>query len=179
MYLYGASVFFIGFSFAILGYLSAKTPEKKALSQVLLFVDLIAFFTYGIQSARWTPSLKDVNGYPVDVARFLEWICTCPSLILLIGNVTKDKTEMKRTVFYDYLLLILGFLGACLKEPYSQMCLIGAFGCFTIVISGLWDMFTRAIKGETDCKLDKISLQMARAVTVASWCSCMFKYFID
>ena len=177
MYYYGASAFFIGLSFAWLGSVSAKNPEKRALAKVLLLVDGVAMATYLIQASRLTPSLKDMNGYPVDLARYLEWICTCPSLVSLIANVTRNPGSAAKTVFSDYVLLVCGFLGAIFREPYSQMCFFIAVGSFFNVISGLWDMFTNAIEGNNDCKLDKLSLSLARGATIVAWTAFPLTYF--
>lgn len=169
MYLYGSSSFLIGFFFAILGFVSAKSPEKRSLAQILVMVDFIAMVSYSLLAFRLTPSFKDVVGYPVDVARYMEWICTCPSLIALIANVTRDKEKGTRTIMNDVALLTTGFLGAILREPFSQMALILSMGTHCVVVSGLWDMYTAAIEGKTDCKLDKLSLKLARVATMLAW----------
>ena len=95
----------------------------------------------------------------------------------MIGNVTRVNGSLrKRTVINDYLLLIFGFIGAVTREPYSQAALFCSYGSHFIVVSGLWEMYTQAIDGATDCKLDKNSLYMARAATAVAWNTCILSF---
>jgi hypothetical protein len=169
VYLYAVSVFFIGVFFAFMGYLVSKNEEKKRLSEILVIVNGIAMFSYLLQFLRLTPCLRDVNGYPVDFARFFEWLATCPTLISLIAAVTKDTEYGNKTVVYDYTLLAAGFFGSILRFPYTYISLAIAVFMFTQVITALWKMFSNAIEGKTHCRLDKLSLFVTRAVTVVSW----------
>ncbi len=136
-------------------------------------VDGIAFVSYLLMSMRLTPSLRDLNGYPVDLARFLEWFATCPSLILLIGEVTKCHQIATVTMRYDYVMLVCGFMAAITREPYSTYFSFGALSCFTQVITGLDSMFVAAQDPQSGCKLERLTIQTARYATVASWASCI------
>jgi class 3 adenylate cyclase len=167
-YAFTSCAFAFGTFFAWLSYTIAKSPEKKALSKVLLYVDMMSFCTYVLSALRLTPALKDANGYPVDIARFMEWVCTCPSLILLVGEITKNKRLATRTSNYDYCLLFFGFMSAITKEPYSSYFAFAALACFTQVITGLDDMFKSALTDPT-CKLDQLSIQIARYATLLTW----------
>jgi bacteriorhodopsin len=173
-YLCAISAFIIGIGFAILGYNSAKTAEKKGLAMVLLLVDIVATSTYVLHFLRLSPSLKDANGYPVDVGRFIEWLTCCPSLIALIGNVTRNTSIVKRTMTHDYILVITGFLASILKQPWSEICLIISCGSHCIVVTGLYDMFTDAIEGKTACNLDKTALKLSRLACMFAWNCCKF-----
>lgn len=173
-YVCAISAFIIGVGFAILGYNSAKTAEKKGLAMVLLLVDIVATCTYALHFFRLTPSLKDANGYPVDVGRYIEWLTCCPSLIALIGNVTRNTTIVDRTMTHDYILVIAGFLASILKQPWSELFLIISCGCHCIVVTGLHDMFTDAIEGKTACNLDKTALKLSRAACLFAWNACKF-----
>lgn len=176
-YFYAASAFFIGIFFAWLANQSARNAEKKTLSNVLLLVDTISFSTYIIHSLRLTPSLRDLNGYPVDPARYLEWMSTCPVLILLIGEITKTPRVAAKALFYDYCLLITGFLSAITREPYSSIFGTLSMGCFFNVIEGFNEMFAAAIEGRSDCKLDKVSLGTAKTITVVAWWAFPITFF--
>ena len=171
-YLFTASAFSFGMFFSWLAYSTAKSPERKALAKVLFIVDMMSFFTYSLSALRWTPSLRDGNGYPVDMSRYLEWICTCPSLIMLIGNITKKPTVGNRTKNFDYALLVFGFLAAITKEPFSSYFSFGALCCFSQVLLGLDSMYQSAIAGENGCNLDALSLQSARLMTLLTWSAC-------
>ncbi len=171
-YLVAISAFVIGFGMAWLGYTSAKSEEKRRLALVLLLVDLAATTTYTLHFLRLSPSLKDSNGYPVDVGRYLEWITCCPSLIALIGNVTRNKSIIGRTVAHDYILVITGFFASILRQPWSEVFLIISCGSHMVVVTGLWDMYTEAIEGKSGCNLDKTALKLARFACIVAWNAC-------
>ena len=180
MYSHGITTFLMGVAIALLGMLSSRTAEKRALSTVLFIVNLMTVVTYWMLLFRLTPAFQDINGYPVDVARFLKWIATCPSLIQLVSNITRETDDRKinRIVHFDYALKIFGFLGAISPEPLSQLFLMGAIGCFTIVIGGIWEMFTDAINGKTTCKMHTTALKVSRFTTIASWTGCNLFHII-
>jgi len=167
-YFYGFSAFFLGAFFAFLGFSSAKNKEKKNLTLVLFAVDMIAMFTYLIHAFRLTPTLNGVYGLPVDPARFLEWICTCPVLIYLIGEVTKNPKLGNDSMNADYFLIGLGFLASIMKEPFSHLASTLAVFYFSKVVTNLYNMFQIAIeKGNTN--LDPTSLKTAQLATVFAW----------
>lgn len=169
VYLYAIAAFTVGLGFACLGFATSKSAEKRGLALVLLLVDFCATSTYLLHFFRLSPAINDKNGYPVDVGRYLEWLTCCPSLIALIGNITRSKDIIDRTVFNDYLLVITGFFASILREPFSEIALIFSCGAHCIVVIGLYDMFTNAIEGRTDCKLDKSALKLARFATILAW----------
>ena len=168
-YLYAASAFTIALLFAGLAHVTAKSPEKKSLTRALFLIDIIPTGTYLLHAFRLTPAFRDVNGYPVDVARYIEWITTCPVLLLLIGEVTKNNHVCQMSVINDYLMLITGFLAAVTREPYSVVFAAISVGHFFVILSGLWEMYTAAIEGRTDSKVDKTTLYAARAASITSW----------
>ncbi|KAJ3206948.1 Guanylate cyclase 2G [Dinochytrium kinnereticum] len=188
-YEYSSIAFLIGTVFAYLGNRGAKNDEKKSLTSVLFWINAIAMFTHAIHALRLSPTLSDSTGKPMDPARFLEWFTTCPVTIQMIGvfsfspdrlvsfylsevplgEITRNDTMGKRIMKIDFLLLSFGFLASVVKEPFSYIFSTCAVACFTYVYRGLWDMFTRAIDGETDSKLDPSALKAARAATCYSW----------
>jgi bacteriorhodopsin len=169
VYLYASSIFFMGAFLAYMGYKVSKNDDKKRLSEILLIVNAIAMLSYLLQFLRVTPSLRDVNGYPVDFARYFEWLATCPTFISLISTLTRDSDYGRKTIAFDYMLLAAGFFGSILRSPYTYISLGVALAMFTQVITGLKNMFGAAIEGKTKCGLDKVSLSAARAVTLFSW----------
>jgi bacteriorhodopsin len=168
-YGYAAIAFSIGTLFAWLGVRGAKTSEKKTMAKVFMYVNLIATSTYIIQATRLTPVLRGVNGMPVDLARFLEWFSTCPPLIHMIGAITRNPKLSKKIISSDYMVKICGFMASISREPYSYIFSTVAVAAFCHLILGLWSMFTNAIDGETDCKLDVDALKFARTLTIYSW----------
>jgi len=169
-YFYTSSVFGIGVFFSFLAITSAKSQEKKALSKVLLACNAIALSTYLLSALRLTHALHDINGYPVEIGRYLEWVSTCPVLILLIGEITKCQDIAAVTMENDYIMLSLGFLASITREPYSFAFQMLCFFHFSLVIRGLDTMFNKAIQGETDCKLDKPALTASKYATLVTWC---------
>ncbi|KAJ3096111.1 Guanylate cyclase 2G [Phlyctochytrium bullatum] len=168
-YEYAAVAFLIGVVFAYLGGKGTKNEEKKSLSKVLFWVNFMAMATYIIQALRLTPTVGDSQGRPMDPARFLEWFSTCPVTIEIIGEITQTRRIAKKTVKFDVTLLIFGLTASVVKDPYSYLASTCAVVCFTFVFKGLWDMFTKAIDGETDCNLDPMALKAARTATCFSW----------
>ncbi|KAJ3272524.1 hypothetical protein HDV01_005475 [Terramyces sp. JEL0728] len=164
-----ASAFVISGTFAFFANLTANSPDKKSLAVVLLLVNLITLCSYLLMAWRLTPQFKDGNQYPVDVARYLEWIATCPNLILLVGEFTKENTFTFRIFVYDYLMLISGFLASTTTGSISTISLLMSCIYFVLIMQGLHFMFTKAIAGGTLCVLDKQTLQIAHASTMVGW----------
>jgi bacteriorhodopsin len=67
--------------------------------------------TYILSALRLTYAIEDGKGHPVEFGRYIEWICTCPILILLIGEITKNIHESFQIFVNDYIMLTLGFIG--------------------------------------------------------------------
>ncbi|KAJ3319026.1 Guanylate cyclase 2G [Blyttiomyces sp. JEL0837] len=169
-YSYASFGFLIGTVFAYLGAESARTSDKRLLSRVFLYVNGIAMITYALQVMRLTPVLTSAStGFPVDPARFLEWFSTCPTMIHMIGAITRCESIARRAMYFDYILLVCGFSASVVKEPFSYLLSTVAVICFCNLYSNLWTMFTKAIDGETDCTLDPVALRYARAATCYSW----------
>lgn len=168
-YLYTASAFFLGISFAVLGYCSARNSEKKNLAAILMIIDFVAMSSYIIQAMRWTPTLNGLNGVPIDPSRFLEWFATCPVLIYMIAEITKNHEMAKSLMINDYLLLVFGFFASIMREPFSSWMNTLSCICFMAVVQGLFKMYQAAIDGETGCKLDTVGLRVAQFSTCLAW----------
>lgn len=168
---YGTAVtaFLFGIAFAAMGYSSAKTEEKKKMALVLMGCDFMALTTWYMHANRLGIVTIDSSGNPVDIARYLEWLTCCPCLVLLIGELTNNNALATSTLYWDYIMLGFGLLGALMKEPYSQIFACLASASFVYLVSGLWEMFTNAIEGTTKCSLDTHSLKLARFSTNLCW----------
>lgn len=170
-YGYAQNAFFFGMSFALIGYASAKTKEKKYLALVLMGCDFIAFCTYVLQTNRIGITAIDSSGHPVDIARYLEWLTCCPCLVYLIGEVTNNHEMSTHAVFWDYVMLGTGLVASLVKEPYSHLFSCMSATTFVYLANDLWDMYTNAIDGTSKCSLDKSSLKIARYSTNICWWS--------
>ncbi|KNE65585.1 hypothetical protein AMAG_09565 [Allomyces macrogynus ATCC 38327] len=169
-YGYGAFGFGVGVAYAYMGFTSAKSPEKRALSLCLFGVNLISFSSYVLILLRLTPSLVGTFGNPVEPARYLEWMGTCPVLILLISEITRFPHDPFKVVFHDYFLNIMGFFGAIMPpQPWGDLANILSCLGFSYVVYSLWMCFTGAIDGDTDTSVAKSGLQWIRLSTLVTW----------
>ena len=169
--LWTASIFGFGALFAALARSTARTTEKQRLATVLLLCNALSAVTYILVANRLGLVLPGNNTRPVDVARFLEWLATCPVLILLIAEVTKNRGLGARIMAYDYIMLVCGFCASITRNPFAELFTWGAIGCFFLVMQGLWTMFSNAVDGNS-CTLSKTALVQARNVTCFSWTCC-------
>lgn len=171
-YNYTAVCFSFGIFFGYLSFSTAKSSEKKALSRILLLVNIMAFSTYIFTIWRIIPIWRGFHGNPVEIARFMEWFCTCPSLILIVGEVTKQNQLAKQTVSFDYVLNVMGLLAFITKDPFSYYFAFGAVASFACILFRFNQMFTSALDPKSACKLDPITVQAARIATLCSWSFC-------
>ncbi|KAJ1503684.1 Nitrogen permease regulator 2 [Coelomomyces lativittatus] len=177
-YGYGAFGFLVGLVFAFLGFQSAKNPEKKSLSLCLLGVNFISFTSYLLILLRLTPTMEGVLSNPVEPARYLEWISTCPILILLIDDITHSSRNSKWVVINDYVLCLTGFLGAVLTpRPFGDLFHWISCCSFSFVVYSLWKSFTDAIDGITNSKVEISALRWLRISTTFTWTAFPFAWF--
>uniref|UniRef100_A0A060H1D7 Bacterio-rhodopsin/guanylyl cyclase 1 fusion protein n=1 Tax=Blastocladiella emersonii TaxID=4808 RepID=A0A060H1D7_BLAEM len=169
-YGYGAFGFGLGLSFAYMGFTGARNPEKKALSLCLLGVNFISFMSYIIIMLRLTPTIEGTMANPVEPARYLEWIATCPVLILLISEITQYPHDPYKVIVNDYALCLAGFVGAIsAQQPWGDLAHFVSCLCFSYVVYSLWSCFTGAIDGETQCNVEKSGLRWIRFSTITTW----------
>nr|AUF74469.1 opsin-GC isoform 2 [Allomyces reticulatus] len=169
-YGYGAFGFFIGVVFAFMGFQGAKNPEKKALSLCLMGVNSISLASYILILLRLTPTFEGSLSNPVEPARYLEWLATCPVLILLISEITKYPHDPFKVILNDYFLNATGFFGAILPaQPWGN--LFNMLSClgFSYVVYSLYMCFTGAIEGETETNVEKSALRWLRFSTITTW----------
>ena len=92
--------YFCSSAFSLYG--SSDEQMKKGSFNVLWSCS-ISFCPYFILALRLIPALRDVNGYAVNIVRYLEWISIYPALILCIGEITKTQKLVKKASTYDYI----------------------------------------------------------------------------
>ncbi|KAJ3412237.1 Guanylate cyclase 2G [Chytridiales sp. JEL 0842] len=179
MYLYTATAFGVAIIYSFIAYYQAKNEEKKALAKVLCAVNIVAGASYLIQLYRLTPTFVDYVGHPVDPSRFFEWLATCPILIYLIAEITRNEHMASETATYDYTLILLGFAACFVKQPYSEILATLSTTFFYHTLKNLMDAYNSAMKGDTGCKLDVTSLKSARAVTFGAWNAFTIVWYIQ
>ena len=175
---YAALAFFIGIAFSLMGWANARTAEKKSLSMNLFWVNAISFCSYLMIILRLTPTIEGPNlANPVEPARYLEWITTCPLLIHLIGNATRTQLPVKQIMIADYALTTFGIGGALLPRPFDHYSNTCAACCYVIVAGSLYRFFTDAINGDTKCSIEAHYLRTCRATTLICWSLFPFFYY--
>ncbi|KAJ3100282.1 Guanylate cyclase soluble subunit beta-2 [Phlyctochytrium planicorne] len=178
-YIYTASAFALAVVYSYIAYASATSAYKKSLAKVLCSVNAIAMSSYLIQVFRLTPTFMDYVGHPCDPSRFLEWLATCPVLIYLIAEITKNEHIADETASYDYSLIILGFFAAALKQPFSEICATLSTCFFVHCLWNIMGMFGTAIRGETNCRLNISSLKTAKYVTFGAWNAFTITWYVQ
>ena len=169
-FLYNAVAFSLGIVFAGMGLMTSTNPEKRNLSLVLFLVDIISFLSYILMAFELTPTFEGaIMGNPIEPARYLEWMAGCPSLIMIINELTKSESKATSALLCDYTLIAFGFLGAISPYPYSEWFNYISIFCFAHVVESLYKYFTDAIEGRTECTLDKTTLKVIRFSTIFTW----------
>ncbi|KAI8622173.1 nucleotide cyclase [Chytriomyces sp. MP71] len=177
VYFYTASAFSIAVVYSYIAFINATSKEKQELGKVLMVVNAIPVATYLLQAFELSPSYMDLAGHPVDPARFLEWLSTCPILVYLIAEITDNTHRGDEVANYDYANLILGLICTVFRQPWSEFFACCAAMFFFHTMTALYQMFTTAIKGETNCKLDAASLFHARTITLVAWTAFPVTFF--
>jgi hypothetical protein len=179
VYLAGFSTFALVVLFCFVSYISADHPYKKNLSKSLMMMNFMVMSVYVLHLFKLTPVFKDENGYPVDACRYIEWLFDMDNLATIIGFVTQASSgATERAVVNAWALTIFGFLGSITKGSISQWLLLFGYGTHCISVQGLWDMYTKAADGETECQSDESMLILGRNITAYAWHACKFFYFL-
>ncbi|KAJ3132302.1 Nitrogen permease regulator 2, partial [Irineochytrium annulatum] len=178
-YVCTASAFALAIAYSAIAHAHAKTKEKRRLTKVLCCVNGIALASYLLQIFRLTPTFMDYVGHPVDPSRFLEWLATCPVLIYLISEITRNHGMASTTATYDYALIIAGFFASAMKQPYSEIFATISTCFFIHTLWNLMHMYDAAIEGKTKSRLNKESLRSAKYVTFGAWWAFTISWYIQ
>jgi len=169
-YGYAAMTFAMGIAFSYMGFSGASNYEKKTLSATLLAVNVFAFLCYMSIWFKFTPTLVDPYlKTPVYPIRYLEWITCCPTLIIMIAQITQTKKNLYTAIAADYMVVITGFLGAALPAPWSVLFNFLSFAAFYVVMDNMWKYYTNAIERPKQGAADAQSLQVLRVTSLIAW----------
>lgn len=174
-----ASAFVFAMFFGWLAEQTARSAEKKSLARVLFMVNLMSAAMYILSSLKITPCLIAINGNPLEITRFLKWFCTCPSMIYIISEITKTRERAQSIVMVDCTLLSFGLLAFITKEPYSTYCSAFALLCFSHVLYSFDSQFVHALNPSSGCKLDPVTIAVARYSTIVSWSFCKYLFILS
>ena len=138
------------------------------MGRLLLYVNIIGTVTYYLLKHNIGYSALKSNGNPMYAARYAEWITTCPSLILLLGELANEQASSHKIAGIDTIMLVFGFLGA-LPDPYGPAFGLISLSIFFIVMRGILGLFTAALGPDSNCIVDRKSLLVARVMTFVCW----------
>ena len=148
--------------------LDSKSKDRRSMGRLLVYVNIMAMTTYYLLKNNIGPSILDSNGYPVYATRYIEWITTCPSLILVLGELSNEQSKAIHVAWIDSLIFVFGFLGI-LPDPYGPICGVISLLLFFRVMTGILGLFKAALSGNSKCIVDRNSLLAARVMTVCCW----------
>eukprot|EP00127_Corallochytrium_limacisporum_P001455 Clim_evm8s57 gene=Clim_evmTU8s57 len=168
-YGYSVTVFALALCFDIVGWVTAMNEEKRAFSQVLMGVYVIALTTCLLHTFNTAPVFMSPYGVPFQPSRILEWIFACPGLIVLMHCLTMPPQDVRWTIAADYLVGILGFLATWLPNPHNYYFLVLTVMAFFKVIFDIWNMFSQAIEATSDRPINKNVLKFLRIQCVVTW----------
>ncbi|KNE66908.1 hypothetical protein AMAG_19549 [Allomyces macrogynus ATCC 38327] len=102
-YGYGAFGLAIGVAFSGMGFLGAKSTEKKAMALALFGVNVMTLATYVLVLLRLSPTIEGSQSNAVEPARYLEWLATGPVLIQVIADITQSPNNPTAVIAMNYL----------------------------------------------------------------------------
>jgi class 3 adenylate cyclase len=178
-YKYCLAGYAFGIIFSFLTYVGTRNPERKSLAIALLGVKSIAFSSYVLQYLRLTPANLTATGVPWLTARSMEWLFCTNTLLWVYRQVTCAYDPMFNTLFLNTAMVVTGWLGAVLKEPFATWMDTTSCLLYLPVIDHVMDMFQRAIDGKTPCRLDKRSLKFAKWSIWLSWWAFTVVYYVQ
>ncbi|TPX32684.1 hypothetical protein SmJEL517_g04189 [Synchytrium microbalum] len=169
----------LGMIFSFFSYIGSSNPERKSLSISLFGIKFIAFSSYVLQYNKLTPAVMMPTGVPWLTSRSMEWMFCTPCLMWVYRQVTCAYDPMHNSLFLDVAMVVTGWLGAVMKEPFCTW--MDTTSCFVYlpVIDHLMDMFQRAIERKTECKMDKRSLKIAQNAVWAAWWGFTLIYYLQ
>lgn len=92
-----------------------------------------------------TTAVSDLVNRPLEIVRYLDWAFTCPTLILLTGQLTQTEENVKRAMIVNLAMIASRFIGSCLPWSYALPFAATSFGCFSFLVSDVWRWWSAAI----------------------------------
>ncbi|KAJ3338019.1 Guanylate cyclase 2G [Gonapodya sp. JEL0774] len=165
--------------FTLLNLMTMKDPNKRFLAWAVLACQSMGCGAYVFMVNRWDYAAPDVyRGTAMHAIRFLEWSCCCPILASIAFSVTKTKHKATPILVLSYIMNITGGIAVWVARPYADIWMLISQAAFMPCTARLWEVYTDAINGKTECKVDKSSLYLLRFATNYSWWSFTMWYFI-
>ncbi|TPX32723.1 hypothetical protein SmJEL517_g04190 [Synchytrium microbalum] len=168
-----------GMAFSFFSYIGSANAERRSLSLALFGIKFIACSTYYLQWKKLTPAVMMPSGVPWLTSRSMEWMFCTPALMWVYRQVTCAYDPMHNSLALDIIMVVTGWLGAIMKEPFATWMNTVSCLVYLPVIDHLMDMFQRAIERKTDCRLDKQSLYMAKWIVWTAWWGMTVVYYLQ
>ena len=187
VYSCGFMTFFWMTCFAGVCTLFSKTKTKRAISQSVFLLNFAVMGVYALHYSGLTITLKDLGGYPLDAARYVEWLVNMHQLAAIIGFITRSKeSKVNRSILYVWALTLAGFVGSLLDGPLSEAFLIFSYCTHCVAVTDLWDMYSHALQStnstnstNAECNLNKEMLSMNQFITNYSWHAFALVHFLS
>ncbi|ELR11855.1 bacteriorhodopsin subfamily protein, partial [Acanthamoeba castellanii str. Neff] len=144
-----AVVVSFGMSFVIdfLGALYSVSREKRLLYTLSSSVHLLGGTTKVLLYLRALPVLVDFAGRPLYMVHYLQWSCTTPMLILLIGRLSlASRKKLLLVMVLDVLTMVTGFFSSfCFNVVFVLFWGTLSFVFFFMVLYGVHHFIQLAI----------------------------------
>lgn len=167
-YQISSSLCAFGGMYAFLSCLTSKIPEKVLFSWILVYICAIDCSSHVLLDFGLSLASMDLNGYPVLWSRWACWMATAPSIVLLLGELTKSEKEIRPVYEMVHGFLISGFFSAVTHSVFlsaifylvSFMFLLRSF----VIINHICNNFT-----QTNGVANRESVQVCKYLTFGSW----------
>ncbi|KAL6056491.1 Enoyl-[acyl-carrier-protein] reductase [NADPH, B-specific] 2, mitochondrial [Balamuthia mandrillaris] len=172
----GMCSFLVGAFLGLIASLITLSPFKQQLFRAISLVNIIAALTYLSIYLRLSPILLDNLGRPLLIGHHLQWCCTTPILLVLMGKVALLPIRRRvEVVCWDLVMLVSGLLGAVMPVQtedgeglgWGIGMLVVSFVAFGFVLRDIWVLFGRSTR------LNAFSPQgvsLLRFLTICLWC---------
>jgi bacteriorhodopsin len=173
LYACTAAAFAFTVSLDLMALYGAVTHEKRILSGLMAYVDIIACLSYVVLAIVPTGFAEDTaNGYPVWFLRSLEWCTTCPTILFWLCLVTRAKQDtMHKMMALDAGFVIGGALSSCMWAVPQVILFLFNMAAFAYVMWAVYDITFQAAKGKMPMSpaLPAKALNMIRWEIVIFW----------
>lgn len=160
------------FSVAILMDVFSNTQSESAakarMARLLFIVNGLAFTTYLLLRFNIAPVHFDFGGRPLMSARYLQWSCSTPTLILIISRMSLQPSNPISTIIFQIAVILAGFFASFLHPPFNLVFLVISFVCLLVVFYDMYFMFEEGIQGAMHPD-DEFRIRMLRLVTYVVW----------
>ena len=64
------------------------SPKKRVMESLILYINLVAFFTYCAHLYGWMAPVRDRSGKDIQIERYIEWMSDTPVMLFVISAVS-------------------------------------------------------------------------------------------